>query len=449
MRRSTWWTAATLVALFIVVAYWGYRESQEKNALLIKAENEYQRHFADLVRYVDELNDALGKAIATNGAGPQTATLSTVWRLSSAAQNAAGALPLSLLPLAETEQFLERIGDFAYQIIRRDVHRSPVTAEERRTMAELYRASGDIQAHLQKMQADIYAKKLRWMDVEQALAEAHLAQDQGIVDGIEALGERSKTYMKLDMGALPVSGMSRREAELRRLADAVRKPIDEHKAADIARQAVGAPKTAKADVVVVQDEAPLYDVSIDARPEGAQKGARTLVELTADGRVLWWMNTREVGEARYSLDQAAVRAERAFRRRSYPELRLIRREVYGGNAVLTYVPVERGIVLYPDAIVVNVALDDGSVVGLNQTDFVLFHRPRANPTPKLSIEAAKRHLDPTFRVEAQETALIVGETGQEVLTYAYTGTLGQSRYRIFLNADTGIEENVEIIHDGP
>ncbi len=47
-------------------AYWGYTERQEKNAILIHAENNYQRAFNDLAYEMDVLNDKIGTTLAMN-----------------------------------------------------------------------------------------------------------------------------------------------------------------------------------------------------------------------------------------------------------------------------------------------------------------------------------------------------------------------------------------------
>ncbi|CAM3362570.1 PepSY1/2 domain-containing protein [Hydrogenibacillus schlegelii] len=440
MRRSTWWTAAALVASLIVSLYWGYRESREKTALLIRAENAYQHHFADLVSTVDDLHDALGRAVATNGAGPQSATLAAVWRLANAAQNAAGGLPLSLVPLGETERFLSRIGEFAYQLLRRDVHAHPLTPEERRTLLELYRASGRVRAELEKLQEAVYTRKLRWMDVEQALAQAELKEDHGLIDGLRSLGSESETFLNMDLGPLPASGAERREAALRRLGQEI-KPIPPAEAVERARSLLGLPDGIRGEAVAVHDAAPLYDVTFSP-----DKDVTVTAELLGDGRLLWWMKSRPFGPARYSPEQGRVRAERALRATGHPAMVLVRSEVEDGIGTYTFVPTAGAVRLYPEAVVVVVALDDGEVVGLNRSDYVLFHREKRPPLrPILSREAAQKKLAPDFRVEASELALIVGETGKEVLTYAFTGSLGGSRYRIFVNADTGLEESVEIL----
>jgi spore germination protein len=54
-----------VLAIGIVgTAYWGYQEHQEKNAVLLNAENTYQRAFHDLNYQVYLLNYKFGKPLA-------------------------------------------------------------------------------------------------------------------------------------------------------------------------------------------------------------------------------------------------------------------------------------------------------------------------------------------------------------------------------------------------
>ncbi|MBE3595063.1 MAG: germination protein YpeB [Candidatus Carbobacillus altaicus] len=433
-----------VIFLLAVGVYWGYRETQEKNALLIRAENQYQRAFADLVYNVDQLHREIGKSLALNGAGQVAPTMATISRLSYNAQNAAGQLPLSLMSLTETEQFLSRIGDFSYQMLRRDLHANPPTEAERKTFRELYRASGDVRDTLRKMQEDIYTQKLRWMDVEQALAQSEIQADQGIIDGIQEVSKRIEGYAEIDYGNLPQTSEALRIMRLRSLGEPT---IDEAKAKEIALRAVGVKQAERIDVVPIEDEGMhLYDVTIDRSFSDDQDGARYTVEIArSDGRILWWLNARPVDKARYSVEQGYVRALRALKSRNYPPLENVKTERHGASAVYTFVPVQQGILLYPDHLLVSVALDKGEVIGVNQTDFLLFHRERKLSRPVLGEAEARSKLSPQFKVEKTRLALIINDQNEEVLTYEFTGTLYDLPYRIYLNAATGMEEKVEML----
>src|SRR3954469_4795754 len=47
-------------------AYWGYQEHREKNAILLNAENNYQRAFHELTYQMDLINDKIGTTLAMN-----------------------------------------------------------------------------------------------------------------------------------------------------------------------------------------------------------------------------------------------------------------------------------------------------------------------------------------------------------------------------------------------
>ena len=45
-------------------AFWGYQEHRDKNAVLLSAENNYQRAFHDLTYQMDLLHDKIGTTLA-------------------------------------------------------------------------------------------------------------------------------------------------------------------------------------------------------------------------------------------------------------------------------------------------------------------------------------------------------------------------------------------------
>jgi len=100
--------------LFVGAIVWGYQEHQEKNSVLIKAENQYQRAFHDLSHHMGRLHDQLGETLAVSSAsqGMQRKGLVNVWRLSSQAQNEINQLPLALLPFNKAGEFLNKLSNF-------------------------------------------------------------------------------------------------------------------------------------------------------------------------------------------------------------------------------------------------------------------------------------------------------------------------------------------------
>lgn len=165
---------AVLVVAVAGTGYWGYQEHIEKNAILIHAENNYQRAFHDLTYQVDLLNDKIGSTLAMNSRQQLSPSLVEVWRITAEAQNDVGQLPLTLLPFNKTEEFLANVGEFSYRTAVRDLDQEPLSDEEYQTLQALYEKSGDIQKELRKVQHLVLENNLRWMDVQLALATVSL-----------------------------------------------------------------------------------------------------------------------------------------------------------------------------------------------------------------------------------------------------------------------------------
>src|SRR5699024_8100544 len=138
---------------------------EEKNALLIHAENNYQRSFHELSYHMDLLHDKIGTSLAMNSGERLSPQFVDIWRLTSQALTNVGQLPLTLLPFNKTEEFLSQIGDFTYRTAIRNLDDDPLTDDELNTLQQLYSQAGDIKDELRQVQHTSLENNLRWMDV--------------------------------------------------------------------------------------------------------------------------------------------------------------------------------------------------------------------------------------------------------------------------------------------
>ncbi len=178
-------------------AYWGYQEHQEKNAILMNAENNYQRAFHDLSYQMDILHDKIGTTLAMNSKKSLSPALADVWRITSEARTQVGQLPLTLhltIPFNKTEEFLANIGDFSYQTAVRDLDKEPLSKKEYTTLQKLYGQSDEIRSELRTVQHSVLKNNLRWMDVELALASGKEAADNTIIDGFKTVDKTVKGF---------------------------------------------------------------------------------------------------------------------------------------------------------------------------------------------------------------------------------------------------------------
>lgn len=429
-----------LIVALIGTGVWGYQEHQEKNSILIKAENQYQRAFHDLSYYMGQLNQELGKTMAVNTASQdyQQRRLIQVWRMTSQAQNQINQLPLTLLPFNETEVFLDKIANFTYRTSIRDLSKEPLSDKENKTLLTLYTRSKELSKELEAIRAEVLNQNLRWMDVEVALASEKTTIDNKIIDGFKIMDKTVSEYAEVEWGPSVQSLYEKRTVQ------ALSGPqMDETK---IRQKASAFIKDVAPDQWMVTEngkgtEFSSYSVTIEKENDAnlsldySQKG----------GHLLWYINSRPVKQEKLTMIQAKDKAEQYLANNKYGPVTPVNYDHYGKVSSITFAATQDGIVYYPRKVTVRVAMDDGEIVGLQAQDYVYTSSKKTLSKPKMTMEEAAKLLNPAFKKMTSNRSYIENDLDQEVLCYEFTGKINGSHYRIFLNADTGSEEKVETV----
>lgn len=428
--------------LLIGALVWGYQENKEKNAILINAENQYQRAFHDLSYNMDRIHAELGNtlAVSSTSQGMHRKGLMNVWRLTSEAQNEISQLPLTLLPFNKTEEFLSRISNFAYKTGVRDLTKEPLSENEVKTLKSLYANSGEITKDLQHVQNKVIANSLRWMDVETALA-TNKVEDNSIIDGFKTVDKKVEAYPELDWGPSVSSIYDRRS--VKQLAGM---PVSEQ---DVKRKALKFSDTGnQANVQVTKNGSGTEWVSYTAKVKHP-KGHMLSMDFTEKGgQLISYTDERNVGAKRASVQDAIDKAQQFLTKKGYSDMTVVSADQYDNLANFSFVREEDGVLIYPEKITVRSAMDNGEVIGFQASDFVYEHQVKRDiPQPKLSLAEAEKVLNPEFKVLYHRKALIKNDRSEDVLCYEFGGRINGSQYRIYINADTGLEETVEVVKD--
>jgi spore germination protein len=420
---------------------WGYQENQQKNAILIKAENQYQRAFHDLSFHMEKLHNELGSSIAVNSTSQDfyKKGLVNVWRISSQAQNEINQLPLTLLPFNETEKFLNHISQFSYRTAVRDLGAKPITQAEKSTLMTLYERSKSIRDQLQGVQNKVLAKNLRWMDVETALATDKQGLDNSIVDGFRSVDNQVSGSKEMDWGP-SMAGLIHKN-NLRMLSGNALTPEQiKHKAA----QFLGLKDPSSLQVVEngVGTDANTYSVAFKQHnhSDGIQ------MDLTKKGgHVIYFMAPHVSGGKILDPVGAREAATEFLNQHGYQQMRAINYDEYQNVASVIFARVQNNVILYPEKVTVQVALSNGEIVGFQAADYILEHKERKLDAPKLTQDQVKKELDPKFKLNNHSLVLIKNEMNEDVLCHQFIGRVNGNSYRIYINAQTGLEENIELI----
>jgi spore germination protein len=161
------------------------------------------------------------------------------------------------------------------------------------------------------------------------------------------------------------------------------------------------------------------------------------------------MNPRNVNGRKLNFDTAKSKAVQFLVRHDYKDMTPITYDEYDDVAVFTLVHSLDNVKIYVDKVTVRVALDNGEIVGLQASDHVFAEKKKllTPGKPKISKEKAQKGLNPDFKVVDYSLVVIENDLQQPVLCHEFMGKINDHQYRIYMNAETGIEEKIEEIPD--
>lgn len=169
------------------------------------------------------------------------------------------------------------------------------------------------------------------------------------------------------------------------------------------------------------------------------------------GKVLYWMTPPVGDKADPPTDAESERMHAVARtylaQNGFGKMHPSYAQYYAGSVVINYAAVQGGVVLYGDLIKVYVDRERAEVIGFDARNYYSHHHERELPIPTLREEDAKNAVSTDMTLEAVTLCLIPKSNVKEVLCYECKGTVGERFFLVYINALTGVEEEIfEIIN---
>ncbi|MCL7745888.1 germination protein YpeB [Halalkalibacter alkaliphilus] len=428
-----------LAVAVVATGVWGFQEREDKQILKVTAENNYQRAFHELAFHIDQIEDQLGATLAMNSRRQLTPALADVWRIVSLAQENIGQLPLSSVDLGKTEEFLFKLGRFSYRTSIRDLEKEPLTDKEYETLEKLYDYSKEIREEVRKSQAMMLANGDQWLDIEEEMRATQEPLSNMVVKNLEVMNKSIQSYSETEWGA-GLASIDDLNGELKEALDG--DPVTKEEAEEIAREYLQINENTPVHVADTGNglEYPAFTIVAD----DPDHETNYYMDMSVNGgEPIWFLQDRQVEEQNISLNEAVEIAEKYLEEHGKDSMQLVDSRQYDSIAMLEFVHLEDNVRVYTDLIRLEIALDDGDVVGYEAKSYLIHHKDRDIPDPKLTNEEARDRLNPRLDVMEDHLAVVENDLGQEVLCYEYYGVIEDQTYRLFINAEDGEEEKVD------
>ena len=108
-----------------------------------------------------------------------------------------------------------------------------------------------------------------------------------------------------------------------------------------------------------------------------------------------------------------------------------------------------GIVAYPDLIKVKIALDNGEILGIETEGYLNSHTDREFNKVNLTIDEARDKINSNLEILSEGMAIIPTEWKTEILCYEFKGKVDNREFLVYINCETGEEEDILVILDTP
>ena len=440
--------AYIIIAIILVIATVGaivYYAYQETRKYVVASENKYNMAFYELVDYVQNVETYLAKALISTTPEHGAETLTNVWREASVAQSCLSQLPINSHELENTSKFLNQVSDYSYSLSRKNIAGESLSQEDLKNIKELHTYSLELENTLNQLSTDLNNGRIKWGELKDEGTKAFATQVSSITkDSFSNLEENFHEY----------SGLIYDGAFSEHITSAEKKgltgeEIDEEKAKEIVKKFYGEDKIEKIDSNGYSENAeiPSFDFSVKMKEND---NIATISVSKKGGHVIFANYNRTVNVETISQERANEIAKDFLNKHGYINMKETYYYKQNGIVTINYAYMQNSannqqVIIYPDLIKVKVALDDGSVLGIETSGYLNSHTTRNLPTNIITKEKAKEVLNKDLQIESENLAIIPTKWNTEVFCWEFKGKVEDNEFLVYINAETGKEEEILVI----
>lgn len=396
------------------------QEKQSREVLEQQRQDDLRRSCYDLQEDLQDMETALSKLTAAGSKKQSTLLLGDVWKLSGSA-----AATLSLLPAAHGEvyrlnQFLLRAGDYAHGLMEGLLSGKALTNQDTQQLSSLRTQCAEEGQRVQTL-----------------LDTGTYPQGALEEDGYYSEEEREDLP---DYPTLIYDGPFSESSENRDPKGLEAGRISEEQARSRAKELFSEGELQYSGYV----SAPMatYDYTLTTE----NMGEVTLSMTERGGKLLCFMGEPTGQNQDAPTEEESGRLHRVaagyLYKLGFADMEPSYAQYYAGVVVLNYAPRQAGVILYNDLVKVYVDRETEQVCGLDARNYYANHQERTIEAPTLTEMDARERLREGLQVEKVTLALIPLTSEREVLCYECKCLLGEDFYIVYLNAQTGEEEQI-------
>lgn len=435
-------TWVIIILLLVTVGVLGYFLYKKNSEIELASKNLYNNNFYELVNYVQNVETYLAKSTISTSSTHSAETLTYLWREANLAQTYLASLPIESQELEKTEKFLNQVSDYSYTLSRKNIKGTDLTEEELKNLEELHNYSTELKNVLNQLGTDLEQGAITWKDLKSNSNEEFAQAVSSNLDVFSSLEEDFHEYSGLIYDGAFSEHLTSTEPK-----GLTGNEIGEDDAIKKIKDIFGSENIKEISNLGVNEnsELPSYNFSLKN-----QKDETITIAITKKGGHIVYFNCdREVSDEKLKYEDANKKGLEFLNNLGVNNMK----ETYylneDGIITINYAYKQNDVVMYPDLIKVKVALDNGEILGIETKGYLNNHTERQISKNLITIDEAKRKLNKDLNIQSEGMAIIPTEYKTEILCYEFKGKIEDSEFLVYINAETGDEEDILIIYNTP
>ena len=431
-----------LLTIIIILSVIIYKKQTEYRQA---SENQYNMAFYELVDYVQNVETYLAKSLISSSPEHGAETLTHVWREANLAQAYLSRLPIDSVELEKTAKFLNQVSDYSYSLSRKNIYNEELTEEDLKNLEDLHNYSVELRNTLDQLSADINDGRIKWGELTKK-GEVAFAQEVSNIS--------KNSFSNLEENFHEYSGLIYDGAFSEHMTSSQKKGltgdnIDEEKAKQIATDFIGKDRMQEINLSGKSENTDIitYDFSVKVNNENEENMNISITEK--GGHVLLMNYNRNVEEELISQKDADKIGKQFLEDRGLNNMKETYYLKQDGIVTINYAYKQDEVTVYPDLIKLKIALDNGEVMGIETKGYLNSHEERKIPEVKITKEKAKESLNKNLEITSESLAIIPTEWQTEVLCWEFKGKVNDTDFLVYVNAETGKEEDILVITNTP
>ena len=430
-----------LVTILIILGLYTYKKQRDFRQA---SENSYNMAFFELVDYVQNVETYLAKSLISSSAVQGAESLTNVWREANLAGAYLAQLPIDSNELEKTSKFLNQVSDYSYSLSRKNIKGEKLSEDDMNNLESLHQYSVELENTLNQLSMDLNEGKIKWGELNKKGSAVFATQTSNISkDSFSNLEENFHEYSGLIYDGAFSEHITNSEKK-----GLTGENIDENKAKKIAVAFIGNQNIEKVESQGKGENANITAYSFNVKLKDQDRNVSIAISEKG-GHIVYMDSDRKIQQETISEEQAVKIGKEFLQSKGLNNMTQTYYLKNNGIVTINYAYLQDNVIMYSDLIKVKIALDNGEVLGIETTGYLNSHYTRNIPKVKITENEAMKNLNKKLEINSSRLAFIPTEWKTEIFCYEFTGKINDMDFLVYVNAQTGEEEDILLIVNTP